>query len=446
MKKIIILAYDFPPYVSIGGLRPYSWYKNFKKFGLYPIVITRQWENKNRNHLDYLESSKSKITIVEDSEYGKILRTPFKANIANWLMLKYGENKFSFFRKSIMLFYEYFQFLIPVGNKKNIYLEAKKYLEENKVDYIIATGEPFVLFHYAQKLSLKFDIPWAGDYRDPWALNTINMVSPFLKPWYTYHEKKILKSMNLILTVSEFIGNNLEKYNVNKVPVVIITNGFDEDLINDSDYIKQNKEVLTIAYAGTIYPYHPYNSFLEVLKECKEQYSSFNFQLIFYGINKPDEILKSVRENYKCIEENIKFRSRLPNKVLLKNLSKANALLLFNEYSFMGTKIYDYLAVKRFIIHCFNKDEEAMILKKKHFPMNDDNNFSNKLQEKIIEYTSSGTSINDKNQLKKILIDLSCKLQKEKTIDIKSRNINFFSRKGQSKKLAKTILDNITNY
>ncbi|MDA3780596.1 MAG: hypothetical protein PF487_10325 [Bacteroidales bacterium] len=27
MKKVLILAYDFPPYVSVGGLRPYSWYK-----------------------------------------------------------------------------------------------------------------------------------------------------------------------------------------------------------------------------------------------------------------------------------------------------------------------------------------------------------------------------------------------------------------------------------
>ncbi len=34
MKKVLILAYDFPPYVSVGGLRPYSWYKYFKEFGL----------------------------------------------------------------------------------------------------------------------------------------------------------------------------------------------------------------------------------------------------------------------------------------------------------------------------------------------------------------------------------------------------------------------------
>ena len=54
MKKVLILAYDFPPYVSVGGLRPYSWYKYFKEFGLYPVIVTRQWDNQYGNHLDYI--------------------------------------------------------------------------------------------------------------------------------------------------------------------------------------------------------------------------------------------------------------------------------------------------------------------------------------------------------------------------------------------------------
>ena len=42
MKKVLILAYDFPPYVSAGGLRPYNWYLYLKEFGVEPVVITRQ--------------------------------------------------------------------------------------------------------------------------------------------------------------------------------------------------------------------------------------------------------------------------------------------------------------------------------------------------------------------------------------------------------------------
>ncbi|MDY0217231.1 MAG: hypothetical protein RBS19_09780 [Bacteroidales bacterium] len=37
MEKVLILAYDFPLYVSVGGLRPYSWYKNFHEFEYFII-------------------------------------------------------------------------------------------------------------------------------------------------------------------------------------------------------------------------------------------------------------------------------------------------------------------------------------------------------------------------------------------------------------------------
>ena len=34
--KVIILAYDFPPYVSVGGLRTYNWYN---ENGITPFIF-----------------------------------------------------------------------------------------------------------------------------------------------------------------------------------------------------------------------------------------------------------------------------------------------------------------------------------------------------------------------------------------------------------------------
>ena len=65
MKKILILAYDFPPYVSVGGLRPYSWFLYLKEFGVEPIVITRQWSNFYGSHLDYIAPGVSDQVIEE---------------------------------------------------------------------------------------------------------------------------------------------------------------------------------------------------------------------------------------------------------------------------------------------------------------------------------------------------------------------------------------------
>ena len=59
--------------------------------------------------------------------------------------------------QGIIVYYEFAQFLFPIGPKSGLYDFAREYLKVNKVDAIIATGDPFVLFSYASKLSKEFD-------------------------------------------------------------------------------------------------------------------------------------------------------------------------------------------------------------------------------------------------------------------------------------------------
>ncbi|MFQ3579049.1 MAG: hypothetical protein SNJ71_02780, partial [Bacteroidales bacterium] len=182
VKKVLILAYDFPPYVSVGGLRPFAWYKYLKSYDIYPIVVTRQWNNLHGNNLDYIIPSQSKDVIIENTEYGTIIKTPYKPTLSNSLLLKYGEKKAKFIRKLITGYFEIFQwFFLHVGSKKNIYIYAKQYLKNNKVDVIIATGEPFILFKYASTLSRLYSIPWIADYRDPWSSGLEYSKNYFLK-------------------------------------------------------------------------------------------------------------------------------------------------------------------------------------------------------------------------------------------------------------------------
>ena len=171
MKKVLILAYDFPPYVSVGGLRPYALYNYLKEFGVEPILVTRQWGNTHGNRLDYVSAGSSEQSIVEVSQCGTIIRTPYKPNFANRLMLKHGDKRYRLLRKSISAYYEFAQFLLPIGPKIELYKAAKHFLKNNQVDAIIATGDPFILFKYASKLSKAFNIPWIADYRDPWSHN-----------------------------------------------------------------------------------------------------------------------------------------------------------------------------------------------------------------------------------------------------------------------------------
>ena len=437
MKKILILAYDYPPYVSIGALRPFYWYKHFKKYDLYPIIITRQW-GENNTDLNHTNPNFSKKTIYTKSEFGLTIKTPYSPDFVDKLRFKFGDKNFLFFRKLITLIKVIFQFVFVIGNQKNIYIEARKYLKQNNVDFILATGEPFVLFHYANKLSKEYNVPWGGDYRDPWILNRY-FVNPLLRILLGYIEKKLLKKINLITTVSEFMSKGIEANLKTNVPIKIIPNGFDNEIRSELKEIKQNDKILTIAYAGTIYPYHPVESFFDVLEHCKQNDKTFHFNLIFYGINKQEQISLLIEEKYPNLKQNINFVPKLSYQNLLKKISEANALLLFNEYSFLGTKIYDYLAVNRLIIHCFKNDPKSILIRKKHFPVIENQNTSSELQENLIKFTKAGVSISDQKEMKRFLIDLNKKFSKNKRININSKNVELFSRKSQSKNLANEI-------
>jgi len=436
MKKVLILAYDFPPYVSVGGLRPYSWYKYFNEFGVYPIVVTRQWGNKHGNSLDYLEASSSKETVLESTESGLIFRTPYNPNLANIILLKYGKNKFIWLRKFLSAYYELFQWFYNIGPKVKLYKEAKRFLSENKIDVILATGEPYILFKYASKLSEKFNIPWIADYRDPWSQEKNRSSNIVLQILNNILEKKYLKNVKFIFTVSEFFKEQISSLLKNK-KIYIIQNGFDFDLRLIEN--KQNNENFTISFVGSLLKWHPIESFLKVVSWFIDSNNISTIRLKFYGVNNSEVILKLINEKYYNLKNIIILIPSLKNEELVSKLLQDNVFLLFNYYSYMGTKIYDYIGLKRKILFCYSDDSEANLLKKKYYNIKEIAGCSNHLQEDLIKETNSGIIVKDANHLKTVLEELYNEFIKKGYIECNSIGVEKYSRKIQCEKLAKII-------
>lgn len=438
MKKVLILAYDFPPYVSVGGLRPHSWFRYFREFGIDPVVVTRQWSNQYGNHLDYVAAGESTEIIYEETAWGLIIKTPYKPNLSNRLLLKHGENKYGLLRKCISAFYEYGQFLFNIGTKVELYHGAKEYLSENKVDLIIATGDPFVLFRYAKNLSREFNIPWLADYRDPWSQYKMVQENIFLKLWYTSLERRIVRSASEIITVSEFVGEEIRKLAKDKL-IHVLLNGYDPDVVDAASHIPQKTDALNIAFVGTIYDWYPWKSFLGVISRFKNERPEFQIRVNFYGTNKNDEIKTLLETEFDNLYEDIQIVPKIPNAELLRKLAENNVMLLFNNYSYMGTKIFDYVGIKRKIILCFSNGDGAMELKQKYYNIEENDNFSQHLQAELINETKSGIVIENEVHLFEVLETLSLEFQQKKYISCDSVGIENYSRKIQVKKLAEII-------
>ncbi len=437
-KRVLILAYDFPPYVSVGGLRPFNWFKYLNEFEVYPIVVTRQWSNEFGNELDYVAASQKNIAITETSELGTILRTAYKPNLSNRLLLKYGHERFVLLRKSITAIYELFQFFLPIGPKAQLYKEAKRFLSENHVDAILATGDPFILFEYASKLSKEFDIPWLADYRDPWSQNKSNKINNKFSFLNRFLEKRALKNVQSISTVDQIFKRKIASLLTDKT-FHILPNGFDPEVLERVDAIEQNNEILQIAFVGTIYEWHPIRSFLQVLNNYVAQFPSAKIKFNLYGINIPGEINSMISNNFPLLENYVSISSKLPNNLLLEALAKNNVMLLFNYYAYTGTKIYDYIGIRRKIILCYSNDDEAKALKERYYNIESNLVEDERLQEKIILDSKAGIVIENASVLYDELIKLQAEFDENGKIACNSINVENYSRKIQVKKLADII-------
>ncbi|MEN9998327.1 MAG: hypothetical protein RI922_1317 [Bacteroidota bacterium] len=435
-KKVLILAYDFPPYVSVGGLRPYNWYKNFKEFGVEPIVITRQWGNLYGNSLDYIAEGNSKETTAETGELGIILRTPYRPNLSNRLLLKYGENRFKILRKVITGFYEFSQFFIPIGPKAELYKAAKAYLKTNKVDVIIATGDPFVLFSYASKLGKKNNIPWIADYRDPWSQSFSAKKGFLQRKFDLFFEKRIVKTALEISTVDELFRLKLIQLFPSK-SISIIPNGFDSDEMERVKNIKQEQSQLTFSFIGTMYKWHPISALLSDFSYFVNQHPTKQFQLKFYGINNDSEIKELIQLNFQNLKDKIQLIPKLPNGELLESLAKDNVLLLFNYYQFTGTKIYDYLGLQRKIVLCYENSQEANNLKTQFYFHTVETDITPQID--LINQTNSGIIVRDSEHLIEVMEELYAEFQEKGQIACNSIGVENYSRKIQVEKLAKLI-------
>ncbi len=436
------MAYDFPPYVSVGGLRSYNWYKQLKKEGFYPVVVTRQWVNRYASQLDYVAPGTSDAVEVEETQEGMIIRTPYHPNWSNRLLLKYGVSRFRVLRKLVSFWYEFFQWFLISGPKAEIYRAADDYLKNQGADIIIATGDPFILFKYAALLSKKYDIPWIADYRDPWSHNFEEGKQRYLGPFYRWVEKKISGSAVCITTAAEIVQEKVRKLHLN-TPLHILYNGFEQEIVKDYLTRPAQSDVLSIAYAGTVYDWHPWKSFFRQLDLFKQNNPKVPFQLKFYGNNRPEELKTWLREHHTALHDSVIFYPKLSYADLIPKLAQNHIFLLFNDYYIRGTKIYDYLGLKRHILFCYLDDAEAKKLKNQHYRLADEYGLSDRAQADLIEETHSGTLVRDGDHLREVLSRFSEEFLRAGNIACHSVNTERYSREFQVKKLAELIRNHL---
>lgn len=354
MKKVLVLAYDFPPLISIGAQRPYSWYKYFAESNIQVTVVTRQWSSNTHLPEDFVEPAGTQTIFEKDSEgLRTIIRAPFAPNVRDRLILKYGLTRLTVIRKLLSFLYSYLEHIFLIFDAKaNIYHEADKLLQHEKFDCIIATGEPFILFKYAHLLSKKYTVPWIADYRDGWTNNQGDMhksiLDKVLNTFFKYRETHYLTNCNLITTAAPGYQKNLQLTHPNHKIQVVYNGYFEEYFSNRIPRVKNEKFIIT--YAGTIYGYQRLDLFIAGLDKFFQNETNANVEVRFYGLNEgyKEKIiaLASTSANY------LKFFKKINPDQLAQKLmeSNINVLLSAKNVNTLASKIFDYMAAQQPIL------------------------------------------------------------------------------------------------
>ena len=166
--RLLICTLYFPPCSLTPANRTFSWAKYLHQFGIYPVIITRQWPREFSPEL-YEEKSFGKKVIIEKHADYEVHYLPFTGNFRTRSLQKADTNKQKIPRRIFLLFElllrNTFHSLLPYSN---IFKYVLNYVAENKTDKILISGSPFQLFKIGYLAKKKYNIPWIADYRDGW--------------------------------------------------------------------------------------------------------------------------------------------------------------------------------------------------------------------------------------------------------------------------------------
>lgn len=428
MKKVIIISYFFPPCNFVGGERTFAWAKYLRRFGVYPIIITRQWNEGQKD----ITGSVVKKEIHEKMDGYEVYRLPYK-NILRDFFAKLNDFKiFKLFQK-ILTFKElvFSNFFIRSLPYSNFYFFAKKLIAEDpEIKMIIASGRPFQSFSIGHKLKKDYpDLLWVPDYRDEWSThqNKSKSVDGFLSRFIgvleAKSELKWCENADFFLSVSDYWVTSISNY-IGKEGFTI-KNGYWE--LNPVPVNNMKEKKLVITYAGSLYPQQDLSVFINAAISLLKKNKSIHVN--FVGINMIEIEEDKIKEQVKGFEKYFTFSPRISKASLRKVYETTDLLLLTGFESVKGwypVKLFDYFSTGIPLLLC-PSDKDVM--------------------EGFIEELNCGFVVNDSTNCEiKLLQLLDCKINSKQLIpfrnDIYAKK---YSRLYQSELLGDLINTKIRN-
>ena len=255
MKRLLIITYYWPPTGGSGVQRWVKFSKYLPEFGWQPVVYTPENPEQLARDESLLADIPAcaevvKTRINEPYELYRRLTggkqgqevNPVNAQQKNWKQ-----------RLSLWVRGNCF---IPDPRISWVHPSVrflKKYLAEHPVDAVVTTGPPQSVHLIGLGLKKALGLHWIADFRDPWTEMFYYKhlgLSAAADRRHRRLEQAVLDGADTVVSVSPPVAADFQAKT--KTPVVLITNGFDED-----DFVDPDKTAYGINSSGGVPPEPP---------------------------------------------------------------------------------------------------------------------------------------------------------------------------------------------
>jgi len=319
MKKVLIIAYNFPPAGGVGTFRVSKFVKFLREYNWKPVVVTVK-----EKYYRWIDKSLERNVPAG----GLVYRLPlWRTSLINDEGLRW----------------------VPY-----LIHSIKSIINKEKPKIAYLTGGPFFPLILGPLIKQFFNIPYLIDLRDPWKLTKrarpIRGTKAYIGKLLTnILEPFIIRSASKIICATELMRQEyIVAYKNLADKFITITNGYDPE---DFEHIKQIQfSGFTVVYAGKFRTSEAFRNPKPFLKAMNILHKKgLNVHFVHVGIIEP-EILDMVQTL--GLNNSVTFVGRKSYSESLTYMKGADLLLVIGgERKLEQTgKIFDYIGCKRPIL------------------------------------------------------------------------------------------------
>lgn len=369
MKKILIVAYHFPPIVTTGTFRTMAWVTRLLDRGWKVSVLTtsNQTDNIEENFahtaLKHIRIYRVKSIDLIDALKQFLHADTLENNFDHKNPIKMAVNIPR--KKGNTSFKDFATHLLKIPDKylgwffKSLPLIFNE-LRKEKFDVIYSTS-PFMTSHLiALATKIISGGHWVADFRDPWVDNPFRTLpGRMLNTIDRMLEKMVVTKADRVVCVTpNMVEGFKRRYPEKQDSIYLVSNGYDPDEFT-GNLIKRDysDDEFVITHAGVFYGPRSPLPILKALQWLKTKNRSVARKIRLQLIGNPDYQgghLADICENYD-IQDMVKILPYMPKKDLIPYLKGSDCLLLMgfvgeNQDIQLTGKIFDYLAVGKPIL------------------------------------------------------------------------------------------------